>query len=75
MLSCLNGISEYAPGEGILVLWEEMGGAEAELKRGLVKLEAERTLHWEGSPGLPHTVLPKWEIPKLRAGISRPCHT
>lgn len=85
MLSCLNGISEYAPGEGILgncgTQWEEMGGAEAEFKCKLVKLGAERTFHWEGSPGVSHTGLTKWEIPKgmlpaeSQAGISWLCHT
>lgn len=61
--------------------WEEMGGAEAEFKHRLVKLGAERTCHWEGSPGVSHTVLTKWAIPKgmlpaeSQAGIAWPCHT
>lgn len=44
--------------------WQERRGAEAEFKCRLVKLGAERTFHWEGSPGLSHTVLTKWEIPE-----------
>lgn len=44
--------------------WEEKGGAEARFKCRLLKLGAERTCHWEGSPGVAHSVLTKWEIPK-----------
>lgn len=43
---------------------EEKGGAEAEFKCRLVELGAKRTFHWEGSPGVSHTVLTKWEIPE-----------
>lgn len=51
MLSCLNGISEYAPGEGIVVLWDSVGRngrSKAEFKCRLVKLGTERTFQSTG---------------------------